>query len=276
MTVDSSLPTPPDGGAATTSWPVVSAGRIGVVDFEYDLAYMGVYVRLKVRNSSPHLVREAELRIDAYGQTARRVVTSRKLLVGPLFPGEDVPAEQGIGDRAGVSGLRFEGVAAHAVSLTPPGDMGLASAYPGLVAEVVEVGEDDDAPDLRVPPDHQSGEAPTASGIVIRIRVRNGGAATVERARLRLLYFDEAGGATQGRQGAPQEPDTEWIFDMPHADWNPYRVRGAPGATYELADPLPSGGVHEFAIVHYNGGPHGWAGRLDATSVEVCGIRLRA
>ena len=249
--------------------------KIGVADFEYDLAYMGVYVRLKVRNSSPYLVREAELRIDGRGQTVPRVVTSRTVLVGPLFPGEAVPAEEGIGDPAGISGLHFEEVAARAVPLTPPGEMAPASTYPGLVAEVVSVAEDE-WPDLRDPSGDAFSGCPTTLGIAIRIRVRNDGPAVIARARLRLLYFSEAGGTTQDQEGTPREPEWEWIFDMPHADWNPYRVPDAPGATYALADLLPPGGIHEFAVIHYYGGPVDWARSLETTSVEVFELRLRA
>jgi hypothetical protein len=266
---------PPDEAAGGSGWPTVSADRIGVADFTYDLAYMGVYARLKIRNSSPYLLREAELRIDGRGQTVPKVVTSRTVLVGPLFPGEAVPAEQGIGDRAGISGLHFEEVAARAVPLTPPHEMVPASTYPGLVAEVVSVTEDE-WPDLRDPAGDAFSGSPTTPGIAIRIRVSNDGPAVIERARLRLLYFSEAGGTTQGQDGPPREPEWEWIFDVPHADWNPYRVPDAPGATYALADPLPPSGVHEFAVIHYYGGPVDWARCLDATSVEVLEIKLRA
>ena len=266
----------PDGAGRGSVWPTVSPDRIGVADFEYDLAYMGVYVRLKVRNSSPYLVREAELRIDGLGQTRSGIVTSRKVLVGPIFPREDVPAEQGIGDPAGISGLHFEEVAAHAVRLTPPGEMEPASTYPGLKATVVSVAEEEEAPDLREPADEESGEPPRAPGIVIRIRVRNDGPSVVERARLRLLYFEEAAAASAGREDRRPYPEAEWIFDMPHADWNPHRLPPPPNAWCEPADPLPPGGVHEFTIIHYYGGPRDWARSLEATSVEVLEIKVRA
>ena len=57
----------------------------------------------------------------------------------------------------------------------------------------------------------------------------------------------------------------EWILDMPRAEWDPHRLPAAPDAVCDPADPLPPGQAHEFTLVHYDGGPHGWAGCLCIT-----------
>jgi hypothetical protein len=255
-------------------WPVVSPGEIGIAEWDWDLAYMGVYLRLEICNRSPYLVREATLRIDGRGQTTQRVVTSREVTVGPLFPGVYVHEEVGVGAREGISGVSFDLVTALAVRLTPPSEMVPAATYADLVAEIVEVIVDEEAPDLRPREGELAGEPPTAVATAIRIRVRNTGPGIVERARLRLRYF-EAGGQIAGRQtGLRGDLVAEWILDMPQSGWNPYRLPAAPDAVCDPADPLPPGQVHEFTLVHYDGGPHGWAGRLDAVSVEVCEVKL--
>lgn len=261
-------------------WPVVSPGNIGVPDFKADLAYMGFYLELKIRNSSSYLVREAVLRIDGKGPgiegqiTRNGVVTSREVKVGPLFPGVDVVEEVGIGARGGINGLDFITISARAVRLTPPEQMRPAAEYPGLTAEVFEVSVDENAMDFRRREDDGLGEPRTASATSIGVRVRNSGPATVDRVRLKLTYWEE------GRAGAAGSSDlyeaAEWIFDMPRKDWNPYQLPDAPDAAITPADPLLSGQSFEFTIVHYDGGPHDWAGCLDATSVEVTELRLRS
>ncbi len=99
-----------------------------------------------------------------------------------------------------------------------------------------------------------------------------GGPAVVERARLKILYYDDA----DAQPGRPRVPDTEWILDMPRQGWDPYRLRLAPGASCDPADPLAPGQDYEFAVTHYGGGPHGWPARTDTTAVEVCEVRTRS
>jgi hypothetical protein len=256
-------------------WPVVSPDKIVVAESDWDLAYMGVYLRLEICNRSPFLVREAELRIDGRGAATPGVVTSREIKVGPLFPGVYVHEEVGIGAQGGISGVSFDTVAVHAVRLTPPDQMVPAAEYPDLTAEILEVAADQEAPDLRRPEDDGSEDSRTVLATAIRIRVRNGGRAVVERTRLKLKYFGAADEGTGGPAGPHQDLGIEWIFDMPQRKWNPYRLPDRLDAACDPADPLPSGQSYEFIVVHYNGGPHGWAGNLDATAVEVCELRLR-
>ena len=148
-----------------------------------------------------------------------------------------------------------------------------AAEYPSLTAEVVDVSVDEDAPDLRNPDDGAPGEGQTVVAANICVRVRNAGPKTIERVRLRLGYF-----GTDDEETAPSEtPRTlvaSWILDMPRAGWNPYRLPAPPDAACDPADPLLPGQAHEFTLVHYHGGPHGWAGCLDAVSVDVCDISL--
>jgi hypothetical protein len=148
-----------------------------------------------------------------------------------------------------------------------------ASSYPDLVAEVIDVAVDDEAPDLRKPDEDWPGRPSTAT--VIRIRVRNSGPATVERVRLKLSYFEAGDEAAAGPTGPPRDSVAEWILDMPRREWNPYQLPEPPEAVCDPADPLGPGQSYEFALVHYDGGPHDWAGSLEATSVEVVALKLR-
>jgi hypothetical protein len=259
---------------SSSPWPTVSPDDIVVPDFGCDLAYMGFYLRLEVCNHSPYLVREVELRIDGRGQTVPRIVTSREIRVGPLFPGVIVHEEVGIGAREGISGFSFESVAAHAVRLTPPAEMVPAAEYPELVAEVVDVTSDKEAPDLGARDDDEPGEPPKASAKAIRVRVHNRGPAVVERARLKLKYFEALDEHAGSKPPWADSPVTEWILDMPRRDWNPYELPPAPDAACDPADPLPPGQAYEFTLVHHGGGPHDWGGRLEFTSVEVCELKL--
>lgn len=265
-------------GDEPVEWPVVSPDDIGVPDFEADLAYMGFSLKLKICNSSSYLVREAVLRIDGKGPgiegqvTTKGVVTSRAVKVGPLLPGVYVCEEVGIGAQGGLNGLGFVTLSAQAVKLTPPELMRPAAEYPELTAEIIDVSVEENAPDFRRREDDGLGEPRTAAAIFIRIRVRNAGAATVVRARLKMTYLD-GGGAGTGRTWDPEEV-AEWILDMPREDWSPYRLPDSPDAAIEPADPLPPGGSYEFTLVHYDGGPHDWAGRLEATAVEVLALQL--
>jgi hypothetical protein len=271
-----SRPAPPDRAKCPSAWPEVSPDKIVVPDFASDLAYMGLYLKLEIVNRSPYLVREAELRIDGRGPGSPRTVTSREVKVGPLFPGVWFHEEVGIGAQGGVTGLRFNSVSAQAVKLTPPSEMMPSAHYPDLAAEILEVVDDQELPDLRENADDVSKEPRTASGTVIRIGVRNGGSAVVERVRLCLRYFETAGEAAQPKTAPSWGPVAEWIFDMPRRDWNPYGLRHVADAACEPADPLPPGQTYEFTVVHYEGGPRDWARRLDATSVEVLELKLRA
>jgi hypothetical protein len=106
--------------------------------------------------------------------------------------------------------------------------------------------------------------------------LRNSGPRVVERVRLKLGCFETAGGMTAGPAGPCGLPDTEWILDMPRKDWNPCQLSRPPDAPYEAADPLMPGQDYEFAIVHYDGGPHDWARCRGAVSVEVCELKLQA
>jgi hypothetical protein len=265
-----------------SGWPVVSPHHIGVDDYEYDLAYMGVYLRLEIVNRSPYLVREAMLRVDGLGPggegavTHGGVVASKEIRVGPLFPGIPVHEEIGIGAPGGVTGLKFESLEAHAVRLTPPDQMAPAEEYPDLAAEILGVTVDPETPDLRRSEDMASGNARTAEATSIHIIVRNAGPAVVDRVRLKVRYFETGDEADAGRSGSGRDQAAEWIFDMPRREWNPYGLPGPPDAVCDPADPLPPGRSHEFALVHYDGGPRGWAARRDATSIEVSAIRLKA
>jgi hypothetical protein len=256
-------------------WPVVSPSEVWIAQFDWDLAYMGVYLRLQVCNFSAYLVRETEIRVDALAQATQRVLTSRVLRVGPLLPGVRVHEEVGIGAREPIGGLRFDTVVVRAVSLTPPREMVPAGEYPALRAEVVGVDFDPEAPDLRRRAGDWPGDLPTTARHAIRIRVRNAGSATVERARLKVRYFDAGVEAASGQAGAQREPVAEWVLDMPREGWSPYLLPAAPDAACEPADPLAPGQAHDFTLTHYGGGPHGWTGSIDAVSVAVSEVRLR-
>jgi hypothetical protein len=275
MTLDDDSSVPPGSAKDPSAWPEVSPDKIGVPDFTSDLAYMGFYLKLEIVNGSPYLVREAELRIDGTGPGSRMAVTSREVRVGPLFPGVWFHAEVGIGAQGGITGLIFNSVAAHAVRLTPPSEMVPASQYSNLVAEIVEVADEQELPDLRENEDYVSAGPRTAVGTVIRVRVRNGGPAVVDRVRLCLRYFETAGEAFRPKTEAGWGPVAEWIFDMPRRDWNPYGLRHVPHAACDPADSMPPGRTYEFTVVHYEEGPRDWARRLDATSVEVLELKLR-
>lgn len=274
---NSSRPAGPDD---PSEWPVVSPNDIGVAELDSDLAYMGLYLKLEIRNNSSYLVREAELRIDGKGPgipgrvTPRGVATTREIKVGPLFPGVYAHEEIGIGAQGGITGVSFDFVTARAVKLTPPGQMVPASEYPGLVAEIIGVAVNRDVPDLRKPDDDGAGQPPVAT--VVRIRVRNSGATTVERVRLKLQYFDDGAGDAGGSSGPRRDLVAEWVLDMPRREWNPYQLPEPPDAVCDPADPLRPGQSYEFTLVHYNGGPHDWSGRLDATAVEVVELKLRS
>ena len=191
------------------AWPVVTPDEIGVPDFHYDLAYMGVLLQIEICNRSSYLVREAELRIDGNAPGSRKVVTSREIKVGPLFPGVYVREEVGIGAQGGISGVSFNSVAAQAVRLTPPDQMLPAGEYPNLTAEILDVTVDREAPDLRRREDDGLGEPRTAEAISIRVLVRNSGPRIVERVRLKLGYFETAGEASARPAGPRGLPDTE-------------------------------------------------------------------
>ncbi len=256
-------------------WPVVSPDEIGIADWAYDLAYMGVYLKLEICNRSPFLVREGELRSDGRGPGSQRGGTSREVKVGPLFPGVYFHEEIGISEQGGIGGVSFNTVAAYAVKLTPPDQMVSASEYHDLTAEILEVAVDKKAPDLRRHEYDEPGVVRTAEAASIRIRVRNLGPRVVERTRLKLKYFGAGDGVTGGPAGPRWGPEAEWIFDMPRKEWNPYQFPDGPDATCDPADPLLPGHDYEFIIKHYDGGPHDWAGSLDATAVEVCELKLR-
>jgi homoserine O-acetyltransferase len=100
--------------------------------------------------------------------------------------------------------------------------------------------------------------------------------ATVERVRLRLGYVGTDDEEAVAPSGLPLTLVASWILDMPRAGWNPYRLPAPPNATCEPADPLHPGEAHELTLVHYHGGPHGWAGCPGAVSVEVCGVMTRS
>ena len=267
----------PNDTAGSPAWPSVSPRLIGVAEWDWDPAYMGVYLRLEICNNSPYLVREATLRIDGRGQTVQRVVASRDVRVGPLFPGVYHHEEVGIGDPAGISGVSFDVLAACAVGLGPPGEMVQAAEYPGLIAEVAGVEAEAEVPDLRVS-DAQFLHVPTtAIAATIRIRLRNTGPSTVDRTRIQLLYLgarheDTAdGGETQDEEA----PVARWILDAPRSDWNPHQQFGAADTPWESAPPLAPGDTHEFTVVHYGSGPHEWPADARATRVEVLGLALR-
>lgn len=261
-----------NGADDPSAWPVVSPSAIAIPDFDYDLAYMGMNVRLEICNHSPYLVREAELRVDGIGRTTQKVVASRFVVVGPLWPGIAIIEEVGVGAREGISGMHFKPLAARAVRLTPPAEMAPASQYPGLLAEITDVTVDEEAPDPRDGRD----EGARAVATSIRVRVRNVGPTLVERARLKLRYFEAGGGSAGGPLSLSPDPLAEWILDMPRGDWNPYRLPHAPLAFCEPADPLPPGGAHEFTLTHVGGGPRDWLASRDALAVEVCELRLAA
>jgi hypothetical protein len=263
----------PGGGDDQSVWPIVSPDDIGVAEFDWDLAYMGVYLRLEICNYSPYLVREAEISVLGYGRGTQRTVTTREIKAGPLFPGVYHHEEVGIGEPGGIGGVGFRSIMAHAVRLTPPALMAPADAYPSLIPEILDVAVDEEGPDLRRYEGDGMGQLRPAQATNISIRVRNDGQAVVERARLKLSYLEAAGAAAAGVRPMAV---AEWIFDMPRADWNPYRLPDALEAACDPADPLPPGAAHEFVLVHYGGGPHDWARRRDAVSIEVCGLKLRA
>jgi hypothetical protein len=281
MTIDDVPPSRPDRRQEPSGWPVVSPDHIGVDDYEYDLAYMGVYLRLEILNRSPYLVREAILRVDALGPgtagaTARGgVVASRGIKVGPLFPGVPVREELGIGAPGGITGLSFESVAAQAVKLTHPDQMAPAGEYPGLAAEILDVTVDPETPDLRGCEEMTLGETRTAEATFIRIVVRNAGKGVVDRVQLKVRYFEAGDAAAVGGAGSRRAQVAEWILDMPRKDWDPCRLPEPPDAACDPAPPLPPGRSYEFALMHYDGGPQGWAGRREATSVEICAVRLK-
>lgn len=266
---------PRDLGEARAVWPIVSPGFIRIEEWDWDPHYMGVDLRLEICNRSPYLVREAELRIDGTGPgdpaagVRGGVVASRTVKVGPLFPGVFVHENVGLGAQGGITGVGFEPVAARAVALTPPDELIPPFAYPGLIAEVVEVAAEVEVPDLREPGGENREEA-----ALIRVRVVNAGPSVVDRVRLKAAYFGAGGGLGEGPAASPPSPVAEWVLDMPRADWNPYRVAEEPDAGYALADPLPPGRGHEFTIVHYGRGPVEWVARLEATAVTVTGMRV--
>ncbi len=258
----------------SAAWPVVPPSQVGIVEWDWDPHYMGMDLRLEILNSSPYLVAEATLRIDGRGRSAQRIVASRVVQLGPLFPGVPVRREVGIGAPEGISGLSFETVAVRAVGLTPPQEMTEASEYPALQAEIVAVTEEDYLAGLPEAESGGHGGPPTAVETVIRIRVRNAGPATVERARLRLEYF-AAPPVVRGEDSpAHREAVAEWILDMPHQGWNPQRPASGSGGCCPPADPLPPGGIHEFRLPHPDGGPSGWGGTVPTTAVTVLGVRL--
>jgi hypothetical protein len=98
----------------------------------------------------------------------------------------------------------------------------------------------------------------------------------VERARLKLQYFDVGAADAGGSSLSRRDLVAEWILDMPRREWNPYQLPEPPDAVCDPADPLQPGQSYEFALVHYYGGPHNWSGRLDATSVEIVELKLRS
>lgn len=261
-------------------WPVVAPSFIRIEEWDWDPHYMGVDLRLEICNRSPYLVREAELRVDGTGPgdpaagVRGGLVASRTVKVGPLFPGVYVHEAIELGARGGITGVSFESVAVRAVGLTPPEELIAPAAYPGLSAEVVEVGGETEAPDLREPGGEGGRDVATAEAATIRVRVVNGGPAVVDRVRLKLSYFGPVESPEAGSSTPRLEPAAEWVLDMPRADWNPYRVAAGPGAGYALADPLPPGRAHEFTIVHFGRGPREWAAGVDATKVEVTGLRV--
>lgn len=258
-------------------WPIVPPGLIRIEEWDWDPHYMGVDLRLEIRNRSPYLVREAELRIDGTGPgdpaagVRGGLVASRTVKVGPLFPGVSVRENIGLGAQGGITGVSFEPVAARAVVLTPADELILPSAYPSLIAEVVEVAAEVEVPDLREPGGENREEA-----ALIRVRVVNGGPSVVDRVRLKVAYLGAGCGSGPGQGPATTFPSpvAEWVLDMPRPDWNPYRVADEPDAGYALADPLPPGRAHEFTIVHYGRGPVEWPARPEATAVTVEGVRV--
>jgi hypothetical protein len=260
---------------ARSDWPVVTPDDIVIADFEYDLAYMGVYLRLEICNISPYLVREAELLIEGRGP-ADRASRTRELKVGPLLPGVRFHAEIGLGAPGGIQGVSFDSLAARAVRLTPPDQLAPPSDYPELAAEILDVTDVKEAPDLRRRDDDDLGEPQTAEAKVIRILVRNGGPRVVEMVRLKLDYFRSGDVAAAGQAGLSRYRAAKWIFDMPRRDWNPYQLSGPEDEAYPRADPLRPGQTYEFSLVHFDGQPHGWAGSREALSVEVCGLKIAA
>ena len=114
MILDDDPTTTPDPQEDPSGWPIVSPGDIVVAEWDWDLAYMGVYLRLEICSRSPYLVREAVLRIDGKGQGSDRVVASRWAKVGPLLPGVRVREEVGISAQGGIGGVSFTSVRASA------------------------------------------------------------------------------------------------------------------------------------------------------------------
>ncbi|OGD21508.1 MAG: hypothetical protein A2Y69_09425 [Candidatus Aminicenantes bacterium RBG_13_59_9] len=239
-----------------SAWPIVLPDEIGVPDYECDLAYMGFNLRLKICNNSPYLVHRAELRVDGRGPGSWKVVTSREVRVGPLFPGVRTVEEVGIGAQGGITGLGFSCLAAEAVRLTPPDQMVPAAEYPELAAKILDVTADREA-------------------TAIRIRVRNAGPAVVERVRLKISYFETARGEAKGGEAGPRPiPVAEWILDMPRREWDPYDLPDSPEAACDPADPLPPGQTYEFTLRHCGGVPCDWAGVREATAIEVTELKL--
>lgn len=115
-----------------------------------------------------------------------RVVASREVKVGPLFPAAYAHEEVGIGAREGITGLKFTSVSADAVKLTPPSQMVTAAEYPNLEAEILNIIFEEEASDLWDKDDEAADEIPDVISISIRICVRNTGSAVVERT---LSYY---------------------------------------------------------------------------------------
>ncbi len=249
---------------------MVSPSEIAIADWDWDLAYMGVYLRLEICNRSRYLVREATLRIEGQGRGGLGVVTSRLVHMGPLFPGVRVHEEVGVSAQGGIGGIGIETLAAHAVGLTPPALLMPAHEYTGLVAEIAEVACGGEVPDLRVP----AGGGAMTSGKSIRVRVRNDGPLTVHRTRIRLRYFDVADDGDESPDSPSLRQVAEWHLDVPARDWNPHCLSGQPRAVCTPAPPLPPGGTYAFTLVHYGGGPHEWAGTSGSTRVDVLGVRV--
>jgi hypothetical protein len=248
---------------------------VGVPDFHYDLAYMGVYLQLEVCNFSPYLVGEAEVRIDGFAPGTQKVVTSRTVTVGPLLPQILTRAEVGIGAPGGIGGTRFETVRVHPVGLTPPEEMVPAEQYPALLAQVLDVAFDPEAPDRRERIQGPDTDLPLDKRHTIRIGVRNEGPSVVKRARLELTFFQIV---TESAAGQPARRCDlgNWILDMPRAGWDPYRLPRPGDAVIDPAPPLPPGQSHEFTLVLHGGGPRDWSGSRDALSVVVREVKLGA
>ncbi|MBN1998276.1 hypothetical protein JW935_12025 [candidate division KSB1 bacterium] len=250
-------------------WPVVAPEDVRVAEYESDLAYMGFYLKLKIANRSPYLVREAVLRIDGFVGGFHQVNASQEVKVGPLFPEIYVHEEVGIGARGGITGLRFNSVSADAVRLTPPSQMVPAPEYPQLEAEILKLNVEKEEAESWENSNEYSDEIPTVIGTSICFRVRNSGPAVVERVRLKLRYFENA-----DELKIPPRAVAEWIFDMPRRGWNPYRIPGQLDVFGDPVDQLLPNHAYEFTIKHYNPGPVDWARRRDALSIEVLELKF--